>query len=66
MTRDDVPMPPLNSWQTIPVPPPTPPSATGPGAADRSAARASSVVTWNPSMSFSSPSQVSPTTGSAQ
>ena len=23
-------MPPLNSWQTIPVPPPTLPSATGP------------------------------------
>ena len=29
MTRDAVPIPPLNSWQTIPVPPPTPPSATG-------------------------------------
>ena len=28
-TRDAVPIPPLNSWQTIPVPPPTPPSATG-------------------------------------
>ena len=26
MTRDAVPMPPLNSWQTIPVPPPTAPS----------------------------------------
>ena len=23
-------MPPLNSWQTMPVPPPTLPSATGP------------------------------------
>ena len=29
-TRDAVPIPPLNSWQTIPVPPPTLPSATGP------------------------------------
>ena len=28
--RDAVPMPPLNPWQIIPVPPPTLPSATGP------------------------------------
>ena len=28
--RDAVPVPPLNSWQIMPVPPPTPPSATGP------------------------------------
>ena len=33
-TRDAVPIPPLNSWQIIPVPPPTLPSATGPAAAD--------------------------------
>ena len=33
--RDAVPMPPLKSWQTIPVPPPTEPSATGPPAAAR-------------------------------
>ena len=29
MTRDAVPMPPLNSWQTIPVPPPTAPFHDG-------------------------------------
>ncbi len=33
MRRDAVPMPPLNSWQIIPVPPPTLPSGTGPDAA---------------------------------
>ena len=38
-TRDAVPIPPLNSWQTIPVPPPTSPSATGPPVAEASAAR---------------------------
>ena len=34
-TRDAVPMPPLNSWQIMPVPPPTLPSRTGPSAARR-------------------------------
>ena len=66
MTRDAVPMPPLNSWQTTrcrhrprpprPVhraPPPGPPEGAPP-------------VTWNPFMSFRSPSYVSPTTGSDQ
>ena len=37
-TREEVPIPPLKSWQIIPVPPPTLPSATGPGAAASSAA----------------------------
>ena len=39
-SRDDVPMPPSNSWQIMPVPPPTLPSGTRPGAAAESAARA--------------------------
>ena len=65
-TRDAVPIPPLNSWQTIPVPPPTLPSATGPSAAAASAASRCSAVTWKPSMSLSRPSYVSPTTGSDQ
>ena len=62
--RDDVPVPPLNPWQTIPVPPPTFPSATGP-AARPSAATTCSARTCCPSTSLSSPSQVSPTTGMA-
>ena len=36
-TREAVPIPPLNSWQIIPVPPPTPPSSTGPPLARASA-----------------------------
>ena len=36
-TREAVPMPPLNPWQIIPVPPPTLPSATGPSEAESSA-----------------------------
>ena len=58
-------MPPLNSWQTIPVPPPTLPSATGPPVAVSSAARRWSGRTWKPLMSLSRPSYVSPTTGRA-
>ena len=58
-------MPPLNPWQTIPVPPPTFPSATGPSAARPSAATTCSARTCCPSTSLSSPSQVSPTTGMA-
>ena len=54
--RDAVPMPPLNSWQIMPVPPPTLPSATGPEAAASSAANACSVVTGNVSASLSQPS----------
>ena len=65
-TRDAVPIPPLNSWQTIPVPPPTLPSSTGPSDAAAIASSTWSVVTWKPSMSLSRPSHVSPTTGSAQ
>ena len=37
-SRDAVPMPPLKSWQIMPVPPPTLPSATGPPAAESKAA----------------------------
>ena len=37
-TRDEVPIPPLKPWQTMPVPPPTEPSSTGPSAARSSAA----------------------------
>ncbi len=66
MTRDAVPMPPLNSWQIIPVPPPTVPSSTGPPAAAASAACRCSARTWKPLMSLSNPSNVSPTTGSDQ
>ena len=36
--REAVPMPHLNSWQIMPVPPPTLPSATGPARAESSAA----------------------------
>ena len=66
MTRDAVPMPPLNSWQIMPVPPPTAPSATGPPDAEARAWRTWSAVTWKPLMSLSTPSNVSPTTGRAQ
>ena len=66
MTRDAVPIPPLNSWQTIPVPPPTLPSATAPPTAAARAARRCSARTWKPLMSLSRPSYVSPTTGSDQ
>ena len=66
MTRDAVPIPPLNSWQIIPVPPPTAPSATGPSVAAASAACRCSARTWKPLMSLSTPSYVSPTTGSDQ
>jgi hypothetical protein len=61
-----VPIPPLNWWQTIPVPPPTFPSATAPPRAESMAAKACSRRTWKPLMSFSAPSQVSATTGSDQ
>ena len=64
--RDAVPIPPLNSWRTIPVPPPTLPSSTGPPAADAMAASTCSARTWKPLMSLSAPSYVSPTTGSDQ
>ncbi len=57
-------MPPLKPWQTIPVPPPTLPSATGPPRAASRAAIACSALTWKPLMSLSTPSQVSATTGS--
>ncbi len=57
-------MPPLNSKQIIPVPPPTLPSAMGPECASCMAATASSGFTWKPLMSFRSPSHVSATTGS--
>src|SRR5437588_755690 len=56
-------MPPLNRLHTIPVPPPTFPSATGPPRALSMAAHASSFVTWKPLMSFKPPSHVSATTG---
>src|SRR5580765_406178 len=56
-------MPPLNSLQIIPVPPPTLPSSTGPACAESSAWNACSGFTWNPLISFSQPSQVSATTG---
>ena len=39
-TREAVPMPPLNSNETMPVPPPTPPWATGPPTAESNAATA--------------------------
>ena len=40
----------------MPVPPPTLPMATGPVQAESSAATVCSAVTWNPLMSFRSPS----------
>ena len=51
-TRDAVPIPPLNSWQIIPVPPPTLPSATGPPVAASSAVSRCSGRTWKPLMSL--------------
>ena len=57
-------MPPLNSLQIIPVPPPTLPSATAPPRAESSASKACSGFTWKPFMSFRWPSHVSATTGS--
>ena len=54
--RDAVPVPPLKSWQIIPVPPPTSPSGTGPSDAASMAAKRCSARTWKPSMSFSAPS----------
>ena len=58
-TRDAVPMPPLNSWQIMPVPPPTSPSATG--AARRAVERREGVRGRDvkASMSLSQPSKVS-------
>jgi hypothetical protein len=50
----------------MPVPPPTFPSGTGPGAAAPSAARVCSGPTCIPLMSLREPSQVSPTTGRLQ
>ena len=55
-TREAVPVPPLNSWQFMPVPPPTLPSAMGPEVAPSSAAKASSVVTGKAALSESQPS----------
>src|ERR1043166_8230092 len=57
-------MPPLKRLHTIPVPPPTLPSATRPPRALSSAAQASCFVTWKPLMSLRPPSHVSATTGS--
>ena len=65
-TRLEVPMPPLNSWQIMPVPPPTLPSATGPPRAESSAAWAMASVTGKVSASESQPSWVSATTGRCQ
>ena len=65
-TRDDVPIPPLKPWQTMPVPPPTEPSSTGPSRAAASAAATCSGRTWKPLMSLRKPSHVSPTTGRLQ
>src|SRR5437588_7969228 len=55
-TRDDVPMPPLNWWQIMPVPPPTQPSATGPPVAASRAANTCSGRTCIPLMSERKPS----------
>ena len=52
-------MPPLNSWQIMPVPPPTLPSATGPSVAPAIASSAMACVTGKLSASESQPSQVS-------
>ncbi len=56
-------MPHLKPWQVMPVPPPTLPSSTGPAFAPSIAASTCAAFTWNPLTSFSSPSQVSATTG---
>ena len=65
-TREAVPIPPLKPWHCMPVPLPTPPSATEPPDADSSAAWTCSARTCIPLMSFRSPSYVSPTTGRYQ
>ena len=62
-TREALPVPPLKSWQVMPVPPPTPPSGTGPPRAAASAANRCSARTCCPAMSLSPPSQVSATAG---
>ena len=54
--REAVPVPPLNSWQIMPVPPPTLPSATGPALAPSSAASARSAVIGKLALSDSQPS----------
>ncbi|MNF85292.1 hypothetical protein D3C84_676800 [compost metagenome] len=64
--REAVPMPPLNSWQIMPLPPPTAPSATGPSTAVSRASATCSRWTWKPLMSLSRPSKVSRTTGMFQ
>ena len=64
--REAVPVPPLNPKHTMPVPPPTLPSAIGPLRAVFSAASACSGLTWKAFMSFSQPSAVSATTGMDQ
>ena len=64
--REEVPMPALKPKVRIPVPPPTEPSATGPEAAESSAAKTCSRCTWKPLMSFRNPSQVSATSGRLQ
>src|SRR5215212_1218669 len=56
-------MPPLKLWQIMPVPPPTAPSSTAVSLAASIAAKTCSGRTCIPSMSFSRPSYVSPTTG---
>ncbi len=61
--RLDVPMPPLKPCATMPVPPPTLPSATGAGRALFSAWNACALVTCWPRPSFRNASEVSPTTG---
>ena len=63
--RDAVPIPALNSWQIMPVPPPTFPSATSADAAP-SAESTCAAVTRCARMSLRKPSYVSPTTGSDQ
>ena len=61
--REAVPVPPLKPCATMPVPPPTLPSGTGPDEAPFSAAQTCSCRTWKPAMSFNPASDVSPTTG---
>src|SRR5579864_833860 len=56
-------MPPLNENESIPVPPPTPPCATGPPVAPSSAFTASSAVACLPWISLRNSSSHSATTG---
>src|SRR5262249_61539820 len=56
-----LPLPPFHPDTERRAPAPPPPSAPGPAAADRIAAMTWSRVTWNPRMSLSPPSLVSPT-----